>query len=47
MAATADGGGYWFVGSDGGVYPFGDAANLGSLAGRRLNAPIVAVGEIG
>ena len=36
-----DGGGYWFVGSDGGVFAFGDAQYKGSMGGRRLNAPVV------
>ena len=27
MAATADGGGYWMVGSDGGVFSYGDATS--------------------
>ena len=31
MAATANGGGYWFVASDGGIFAFGDAA----LPGQR------------
>ncbi len=33
--------GYWEVASNGAVYAFGDAANLGSMAGFPLNAPIV------
>ena len=33
MAATPDGGGYWDVGIDGGVFSFGDAAFYGSLPG--------------
>jgi len=32
-AATADGGGYWLVGADGAVYPFGDARAYGSRRG--------------
>ena len=32
MAATPDGKGYWLVGSDGSVYPFGDAQSYGSTA---------------
>src|SRR5581483_4423138 len=35
IAATADGGGYWLVASDGGVFTFGDAAYHGSMAGTR------------
>ena len=41
MAATADGGGYWFVASDGGIFAFGDAAFRGSMGGSLLNAPVV------
>jgi hypothetical protein len=41
MAPTANGGGYWFVASDGGVFSFGDATFLGSMGGSRLNAPVV------
>jgi hypothetical protein len=33
MAATPDGNGYWLVGSDGGVFAFGDAAFYGSEVG--------------
>ena len=33
MAATPDGGGYWLVASDGGVFAFGDAGFYGSAAG--------------
>jgi hypothetical protein len=33
IAATADGGGYWEVASDGGVFAFGDAAFHGSMGG--------------
>jgi len=41
MAATHDGGGYWLVGSDGGIFSYGDAAFYGSTGALRLNAPIV------
>jgi hypothetical protein len=41
MATTASGGGYWLVASDGGIFPFGDAAGLGSTGGIHLNQPIV------
>jgi hypothetical protein len=30
MAATPDGGGYWLVASDGGIFTFGDAKFFGS-----------------
>ena len=41
MAATSDGGGYWEVASDGGIFSFGDAAFHGSMGGKPLNAAIV------
>jgi len=41
MAATPDGQGYWIVGSDGGIYSFGDAGFFGSMGGQPLNRPIV------
>ena len=37
MAATSDGGGYWLVASDGGVFAFGDARFFGSMGGRPLD----------
>ena len=33
--------GYWLVGSDGGVFAFGDAGFYGSMAGKSLAAPVV------
>jgi hypothetical protein len=33
IVPTADGGGYWLIGSDGGVFAFGDASFIGSLPG--------------
>ncbi|MGD0312693.1 MAG: hypothetical protein ABSC90_09540 [Acidimicrobiales bacterium] len=39
--ATSDGGGYWQVASDGGVFSFGDAAFYGSTGNIHLNRPIV------
>ena len=33
MVPTPDGKGYWMVGSDGGVFAFGDAGFVGSIAG--------------
>jgi hypothetical protein len=43
MAATPDGGGYWLVAADGGVFSFGDAAFSGAAAGSTTGAPIVGV----
>jgi hypothetical protein len=43
MAATPDDGGYWEVGSDGGVFAFGDAASLGSMGGQHLAQPVIAI----
>ncbi len=39
MAATPDGGGYWLVASDGGVYSFGDARFMGSTVGWTSTPP--------
>jgi len=41
MAETPGGGGYWEVGSDGGIFNFGDATFHGSTGGLHLNAPVV------
>ena len=41
MATTHDGGGYWLVGSDGGIFSYGDARFFGSTGALHLNAPIV------
>jgi hypothetical protein len=41
MAATPDGGGYWNVATDGGIFSFGDAAFYGSTGNIALNRPIV------
>ena len=35
--------GYWLVGSDGGIFGFGGAGFFGSLGGRHLASPIVAM----
>ncbi len=43
MASTVDGGGYWLVAADGGVFSFGDAAFLGSAADLALHEPIVGI----
>jgi len=45
MASTPDGGGYWMVASDGGIFSFG-APFLGSMGGTRLNKPIVGMAAI-
>jgi len=41
MAATPDGGGYWLVGADGGVFSFGDANFYGSAERMHPASPIV------
>ena len=41
MAATPDGGGYWLVASDGGIFSYGDAPFYGSTGSIHLNQPIV------
>jgi hypothetical protein len=41
MAATPDGGGYWLVASDGGIFTYGDAVFFGSAGSLPLNKPIV------
>ena len=43
MAATPDGGGYWMVASDGGIFSFGDARFYGSTGSLQLDSPIVAM----
>ena len=43
MAATPDGGGYWEVATDGGIFNYGDAAFEGSLGSTHLNAPVVGI----
>src|SRR5207302_1542712 len=43
MAATPKGNGYWLVGSDGGVFTFGDAPYLGSTGGIALAQPVVGI----
>ena len=41
MAAAPDGGGYWMVGADGGVFSGGDAQFFGSTGNLHLNKPVV------
>ncbi len=41
--APAPGGGYWPVGSDGGVFAFGQAPYEGSTGGLKLDQPVVAM----
>ena len=43
IASSSDGAGYLLVGSNGAVIAFGDARQHGSLAGKKLSAPIVAI----
>ena len=47
MASTADGGGYWLVAADGGVFAYGDAVFEGSHGGSPLNVPIVGMASTG
>jgi N-acetylmuramoyl-L-alanine amidase len=41
MTSTPSGGGYWMVGSDGGVFSYGDANFYGSEGATHLNKPVV------
>ncbi len=41
VAPTADGGGYWLTGSDGGVFSYGDADFHGSTGSLALTQPVV------
>jgi hypothetical protein len=43
VAQVTDGGGYWLVASDGGVFTFGTAQFYGSMAGKHLNSPITGI----
>jgi hypothetical protein len=36
IAATPDNQGYWMVGTDGGLFTFGDAGYFGSLPGNKI-----------
>jgi hypothetical protein len=46
MASTPDGGGYWLVAADGGVFAFGDATFRGSLGASRPGAPVAALAAV-
>ncbi len=43
LAATPDGGGYYLLGADGGVFSFGDAIFEGSTGNLRLNSPVLGI----
>ena len=43
ISATPSGKGYWLVGQDGSVFPYGDARAYGSTRGMHLNAPVIAM----
>ncbi len=43
IASTADGGGYWVVKGDGGMFSFGDAPFYGSAGGDHLAMPAIGV----
>jgi hypothetical protein len=43
IVGTSDGGGYWLVGEDGGVFSYGDAQFYGSTGGEHLNAPVAGI----
>jgi hypothetical protein len=47
MAPTPDGGGYWLVASDGGIFNYGDAVFYGSTGAIHLNQPIVGMAPTG
>ena len=43
IASTPDGGGYWLVGIDGGVFAYGDAAFFGSMGGQQVDTPVAGI----
>jgi hypothetical protein len=43
VAGDRTGGGYWIVGSDGGIFSYGDAGFHGSMGGTKLNANVVGI----
>jgi hypothetical protein len=46
ISATTDGSGYYLVASDGGILSY-NAPFLGSMGGKRLNAPMVGMAVAG
>ena len=46
MAPTPDGGGYWLVASDGGIFAFGDAHFFGSTGAVHLVQPVVGMAPV-
>ena len=47
LVPAADGGGYWLVAGDGGIFAFGDAPFRGSVGGTHLNAPVTGMVRFG
>ena len=45
-ASTTDGGGYWLVASDGGIFAFGNAIYDGSTGNEVLNSPMISMADI-
>lgn len=43
VASTPTGNGYWLTATDGGVFSYGDARFYGSMGGKPLNKPMVAI----
>jgi hypothetical protein len=43
MAAMPQGGGYWLAAADGSVFAFGNAQDFGSISGRAISRPVVAI----
>jgi N-acetylmuramoyl-L-alanine amidase-like protein len=43
LASTPSGAGYYVVGSDGGVFAYGDAQYFGSMGGQTLAQPVVGI----
>jgi len=43
IAATPNGGGYWLLGADGGIFTYGNAQFYGSTGSLRLNKPVVGI----